>query len=96
MTPSLYGTASVISLTTAATVTLTTRVVSTGVKEVVKPVFLEKLKVDLTKQQGDVKEFGADYESFIDGLLNDLMSTAMGRSRRMNLERGLLTFSTKS
>ena len=60
-----------------------------------KPVFLEKLKVDLTKQQGDLKEFGADYESFIDGLFEGFDSTAIWRSRRMNLERGLLTFSTK-
>ena len=92
MTPSLYGTASVVSLTTAATVTFTTHIVSTGVKEVVKPVFLEKLGLDLTKQQGDLKEFGADYESFIDGLFDRFDIDSNGEISQDEFREGLIDF----
>ena len=57
-----------------------------------KPVFLEKLKVDLTKQQGDVKEFGADYESFIDGLFERFDVDSNGEISQDEFREGLIDF----
>ena len=92
LTPSFYGAASIVSLTSAATVTLTTHVVHTGVKEVVKPVFLEKLKVDLTKQQGDINEFEAEYKTFIDGLFERFDVDSNGEISQDEFREGLIDF----
>ena len=53
VTPSLYGTASVLSYTTAFSLGIGTFFAGEGVKQIVRPVFLKQLNLDVTKDIGN-------------------------------------------
>jgi hypothetical protein len=92
VTPSLYGTASVLSYTTAFSLGIGTFFAGEGVKQIVRPVFLKQLNLDVTKDIGNMEDFMKEHGGFIDTLFERFDADHNGEISQEEFKEGLIDF----
>jgi hypothetical protein len=92
LTPSLYGAASIFCGASAVTLGVGCGVGSVGVKRIVEPVFQEKLKLDMTKEIGNIEDFSKDYAGFLDSLFDRFDHDHNGEITQEEFKEGLIDF----